>query len=1730
MGKSTNNICSIKSNKKRRIIKSLGIVIGVTILISMMFDNGVKPKTVVYTNKSVATSSTSKAEVRTINLGTYALKNPKEVSSTTSYWSGGEGSYIYLGEYYGEDISKKDPLKWRVLSMDSDSTGNTSGVSDSILLMSDKIIDNFKFNYEIKKHGENYYKMLDGKITSIKANDYSQSDLRYWLNSDVNNAKYNKEARGTGLLKSVFTSREMDIIKETNREKSTVGNVFDAGLNKDKLFLLNYFELNNPKYGFAYSGTTLEYNISRRFELTKYAISKGSNSTNPVYQLRTGESTKTENIHYVYDGSIVFDELDEKFSGVVPAMNLDKDKIVFVTKAGLEKDQVLSVTDKGTSVKEWTVAIKSTEGLEAKYNKETVQRVKPGTKVKIDITKLPTKSENYSQFSVMMVDNKNTVIAYGKISDKIMRGTYSIEIPYDVEDGNYTLKIFAEEVNSSKKMYKTDYVSNMVDFKLTVTSENDEEMDALEKEKKLYHEIDAVLYNTDEYSKSGEKGQKLTEEGITVEGWQHTESKYLQIKVKLHNCDEESHVVKVTVPKEVYFVGDVTAIPAGCSSVSFKKNPDFKANGGAVTYDVNNKSGEIKYRIGANTSETTIQLELRYDNVLWDKRNGSSITKEDVIPVDIDVNYEPEKDKELQGGVLGTARINKIVSGSSTGRFGYFVYNTDGYDLSKNNTKDLSIHIIENNQISESLYFDDAILEVHIPYWEDAQKVKHYLKYDLNTMKINKSFFKGNVNYEIVEQSESVIKFRVQNLYYSTTKIMILPLTYPEGIETEELFLPFAGGKLIVNAVSVNGEEHTHFNANINSVKYATRFEEVVTCSTGNKSAYYTLSKAGVNEFGGYYLENQGIAPSCEKTVTLEFPKELLVTTINLAADISSQNIKVKYQLVDENSERVFLDERGMRVSEDSKYAIGEWEAIFANNNYKTGQLDNIYFRLYRDKLPSAHRRYYLKKITYNIASIQATSRLYAYSGQWGLGGTGNFFGYLGKDAKIGGKYNTNVTVKSTEQSNIPDLKKTITTTISKDSNVAYGIDSVSFSSKSINAGESVDVGGSMFLTNYPYGNNQMFNKIKIGLVLSKGVTVDSNNIILYTSDSRVVDVESVTSKDIGNNQVLWVIDADPNLYIGHANEQLQAITKGSRLSFSVRLKTSKRLESTTLFTDAMLYCAGEKVTNASGGSYNWANATDIWDLNQNGSTTDRVGKSYYTNPAMCNIVPSPPSLDIEDSLSVKGKGSIKKGVANVCDKEDIVTYDLNIKSIDDGTASSFQYFIPIPKKSTSRDSYFVLSEKNKSFDFALVSPATITGDEIYTIDYSFEKGISYVEASEISEDKWLSQTEVEKDTDKTWEDVTMVRLRVEGLIEKGVDSTIKLPLKYGGEDFIKDSGQQNVWRSSGYYEFDSGTRVVSGHFKSPGVSALVDYSWIQRQEISFIAKGNVDSEEINAVHNTFPENRENIDLTGFPGAESTQTLKLTDIKVENAEIKSKKFMVENQNTLVPEEANKFFGFTIVMRGKDGKPGTEVDISKGINQDIGKFSGTELPIFDIYMYYGSNYKDVSKDRTVTMTIESDKGLIIEIVAKIYFASKNRIDVINGEISRKNGEDTIVKVFYAYDMRNEILKDEAIEFTIDKTNDVDKVDFAISTSKDFSETDKFILSKYITLTDDRGNIVEPTGNKYKIDGDRRYSLKLSRDFLVSINQAGKTLYLHSHVPTVSSYQEILYLKRRVFEQR
>ena len=181
---------------------------------------------------------------------TPTFKNPRKNSNGDTIWD-----CVYFGNYWQNDTNgdykadikdKKQPIKWRVLSVD----GN------NIFLLSDKNLDRYQYSWG---------------GSSIKWED---SYIRNWLNGLSDDGyKLPELCSCSSFVDTAFTLSEKNAIYDTIVKNDSTTVPFDREGNDtlDKVFLLSYSEILDPQYGF-----TSEYDApdkAKRADDTEFVVS-----------------------------------------------------------------------------------------------------------------------------------------------------------------------------------------------------------------------------------------------------------------------------------------------------------------------------------------------------------------------------------------------------------------------------------------------------------------------------------------------------------------------------------------------------------------------------------------------------------------------------------------------------------------------------------------------------------------------------------------------------------------------------------------------------------------------------------------------------------------------------------------------------------------------------------------------------------------------------------------------------------------------------------------------------------------------------------------------------------------------------------------------------------------------------------------------------------------------------------------------------------------------------------------------------------------------------------------------------------------------------------------------------------------------------------------------------------------------------------------------------------------
>lgn len=322
---------------------------------------------------------------------------------------GWKGDYLYFGSYAGR------PLKWRILSS-SGEAGNSS-VEGSILLQSDSTIQD--------SNGE-------------KLMDYGEAEN--WLNN----------AETNGFLEE-FDNLEQKILTVSTRpasKEAPVSFLKKTDLTGQKVFFLDAADLAEAAYGYKYDK----------------GVSACGIDTDKWWWLRSGYWKDGKEVHgCVLPGGMAFYSFDDEKRAIVPALNIQKDKILFTSDANFDKTKSLCEIPSGNP-SEWKITL-----CEQSYSVRVGGGTEPGVTRKgnkITVSYTVDSFQGQGQLSLMISKGNYTegnILYYGKAAglDGPGTGSFTFDLPEGFDENAYKVYLIAEQIKGSKQ---TDYACEPVSF------------------------------------------------------------------------------------------------------------------------------------------------------------------------------------------------------------------------------------------------------------------------------------------------------------------------------------------------------------------------------------------------------------------------------------------------------------------------------------------------------------------------------------------------------------------------------------------------------------------------------------------------------------------------------------------------------------------------------------------------------------------------------------------------------------------------------------------------------------------------------------------------------------------------------------------------------------------------------------------------------------------------------------------------------------------------------------------------------------------------------------------------------------------------------------------------------------------------------------------------------------------------------------------------------------------
>lgn len=405
-----------------------------------------------------------------IPMAVFADGGEAAIQLGASQIAGSQTDSVYYGNYAQSDSAgaTKDPIKWRVLSNNSN---DTQAQNKQLFLLSDQNLDACPYN------------------TSETSITWEKSTIRSWLNgygSSLNDA--GTDYSSNNFINTAFPTDEQDAIAETyvyNKTQSdgtSEPNPFFSTSGgedtNDKIFLLSIEEALKTDYGFNSSYSATFDNSGRVSTNTAYVAGyEGMNDNGQAdyWWLRSPGQYDTDAAGVQYIGYLdrYGISVDNRDVAVRPAFNLNLSSVLFTSAAeggkssGAAGADALTAVSTDSDVKEWKMTLLDSDRnftANVETNSTTTQNAGYSSwSVGVSYSGASIGAGEY--VSAMLCDEDDNVLYYGNIVKDSASGIATVNIPTGLAVGDYTLKVFSEQCNGDKK---TDYASEFQLIPLSV--------------------------------------------------------------------------------------------------------------------------------------------------------------------------------------------------------------------------------------------------------------------------------------------------------------------------------------------------------------------------------------------------------------------------------------------------------------------------------------------------------------------------------------------------------------------------------------------------------------------------------------------------------------------------------------------------------------------------------------------------------------------------------------------------------------------------------------------------------------------------------------------------------------------------------------------------------------------------------------------------------------------------------------------------------------------------------------------------------------------------------------------------------------------------------------------------------------------------------------------------------------------------------------------------------------
>ena len=709
--------------------------------------------------------------------------------------------------------------------------------------------------------------------------------------------------------------------------------------------------------------------------------------------------------------------------------------------------------------------------------------------------------------------------------------------------------------------------------------------------------VSAKLYDSGTVSS---QFTELTDIGSVPPDWDYYSGARL-LEIKLFSMkDNAQKTLEITVPTGMYIVKDSwTKTGHGITRVDFTKN----TNQGTGSYS-NAQTGTLKYTINEATTSSTIQLLVMFDTAVWDKNKKDAVkfgTDSMTVDAPITVNFN-------NGSVI--RKIGDIHSAECVGRssngigYSFYSYNYNNNIFVDDATTLLaSNHLLSSDQSSVPSFYKTVTYETYAEFKNTSNET---VRADVEEGALP-SYLSGR---DSTGSDTKLYKGKWTNVYASSAFGFPRP---KYTVKTSDN--PRIGTNLTiyitVTLTTYSGQTNTisltkNFTIKSKALDINDFIVSASNVSSPDETYYGDSGYAGM--LGIFTMYNRGYNDLNSVKVVFEYD-------VNTAANMAPALKVMAARPFLENGQQ---SNATITLTNDN----GVQKVVSGYTLKSTSTTDGAYVSAAAvAEFGGLTGTYYLKKIEYYIPKVSGINKttnqinyLYHSQGAGSQTSGGNFMGKIVRQAasKCSVYYDDVLVKQVTSNSNVtatPGFSGYISSI-----RTPLGTE--------FTAGENIELDINVAGCSYPYTSTQAFSKPEVYLILPFGINIDSVIIgsTATTNTTEVIpsvtNIKTIRINDVLNNVYKITMQDNEELWFGYLDIKKTSPSGGPYTSkwFRIKLTTDISMEYTSFNLRDNVYFKDKNGHVAISGSYAQYSITDKYDVDDDGSFTDRYGTINKTD------------------------------------------------------------------------------------------------------------------------------------------------------------------------------------------------------------------------------------------------------------------------------------------------------------------------------------------------------------------------------------------------------------------------------------------------------------------------------------------------------------------------------------